>query len=251
MELDVRNIDFSYPRLEVLEDISFSIDKGDYVAVLGTNGTGKSTLLKCISKILQPDGGTVYVGEIDYRELKGTGLAKNIGYVPQRHDHSRKTVFDTVLLGRKPYIKWDVSENDMEITRQVIERLGLEDYTMRYTSELSGGELQKVIIARALAQEPRIMLMDEPTSNLDLRNQIDVLKTIKEIVEEKQISAVVAMHDLNLALKYANKFLLLKDKNVYSFGDKSTITEESIKEVYDIDVYIEEVRGELVIIPKY
>lgn len=249
MGFSVEEMAFSYSKNEILKNIGFSLDNGDYLAVLGTNGTGKSTLLKCISKILSPKKGLVYIDDICTREISGIELAKNMGYVPQTHEHSRKTVFESVLLGRKPYIKWDITQNDLDITEEVIKLLNLEAYSMRYTTELSGGELQKVIIARALAQEPKVLLMDEPTSNLDLRNQIEVLSTIKDIVEKKNISVVVAMHDLNLALRYANKFLLLKDGEVFDFGDSSVLTEEAIKDVYGVDVVIEEFQGLSVVIP--
>ncbi|NMA85703.1 MAG: ABC transporter ATP-binding protein, partial [Tissierellia bacterium] len=160
-----------------------------------------------------------------------------------------KTVFDSVLLGRKPYIKWDIENKDIEIVENVLKLLGLEEYSLSYTSELSGGELQKVVIARALAQEPKILLMDEPTSNLDLKNQIEVLEIIQEIIKVQKISAIITMHDLNLALRFANKFLLLKDGEIFDFGDSTIINPQSIKEVYDVDVIIEKYLGIPVIIP--
>ncbi|MBV1820738.1 ABC transporter ATP-binding protein [Anaerosalibacter bizertensis] len=249
MTLLVNNISFSYPKKDVINNIAFSLRQGDYLAVLGTNGAGKSTLLKCLNKILKPQSGVVYINGIDSSRLKGPELAKNIAYVPQSHDCSKKTVFDSILLGRKPYIKWDVTQRDIDIVENVLKLLNLENYSMRYTNELSGGELQKVIIARALVQEPKVLLMDEPTSNLDLKNQIEVLKTIKYIVNERKISAIVAMHDLNLALRFANKFLLLKEGEVFDFGDATILNSELIKNVYDIDVAIEEFSGIPVVIP--
>lgn len=249
MTLLVDKISFSYPKKDVINKIAFSIEQGDYLAVLGTNGAGKSTLLKCLNKILKPQSGTVYINGIDSSRLKGPELAKNIAYVPQSYDCSRKTVFDFILLGRKPYIKWSVNQRDIDIVENVLKLLNLENYSMRYTNELSGGELQKVIIARALAQEPKVLLMDEPTSNLDLKNQIEVLKTVRYIVNERKISAIVAMHDLNLALRFANKFLLLKEGEVFAFGDATILNSELIKNVYGIDVAIEKFSGIPVVIP--
>jgi iron complex transport system ATP-binding protein len=249
MTLLADNISFSYPKNDVIKKITFSLKEGDYLAVLGTNGAGKSTFLKCLNKILKPQLGTVYVNGIDSSELKGKELAKNMAYVPQSHDYSQKTVFDSVLLGRKPYIKWDVSQNDIDIIEDILHLLNLESYAMRYTSELSGGELQKVVIARALAQQPKVLLMDEPTSNLDLKNQIEVLSIIKEIINKQKISAIVTMHDLNLALRFANKFLLLKEGELFGFGNAAILNEESIKSVYGIDVVIEEYLGIPVVIP--
>ncbi|MBU5438419.1 ABC transporter ATP-binding protein [Tissierella sp. MSJ-40] len=249
MTLLADNISFSYPKNDVIKKITFSLKEGDYLAVLGTNGAGKSTFLKCLSKILKPQLGTVYINGIDSSTLKGRELAKNIAYVPQSHDYSKKTVFDSVLLGRKPYIKWDVSQNDIDIIEDILHLLDLESYSMRYTDELSGGELQKVIIARALAQQPKVLLMDEPTSNLDLKNQIEVLSIIKEIINTQKISAVITMHDLNLALRFANKFLLLKEGELFAFGNATILNKESIKSVYDVDVVIEEYLGIPVVIP--
>lgn len=249
MSLEVENLEFSYPKRDLLEDIGFSIEEGDCLAVLGTNGAGKSTLLKCLNKILKPRGGTVYINNIDTSQLKGVELAKNIAYVPQSHDSSRNTVFDTVLLGRRPHISWDVGKRDMEIVSNVLELLKLEDYSMCYTDELSGGELQKVVIARALAQQPKVLLMDEPTSNLDLKNQMEVLRIMKEISDKQSITVVVTMHDLNLALRFANKFLLLKEGKLFDFGDGSIVNSHSIKAVYGIDVVIEDYAGIPIVIP--
>lgn len=249
MILSVRDLYFSYPKKNILHNINFSIEEGDCLAVLGTNGAGKSTLLKCLNKILEPQSGHIYLNNKDISELNGSYIAQNIAYVPQKHQYSRKTVFDSVLLGRKPYIKWNVDNEDMKIVENVLNLLELEDCSLSYTNELSGGELQKVVIARALAQEPKILLMDEPTSNLDLKNQIEVLKIVDEIIETQKISAIITMHDLNLALRFANKFLLLKDGEIFDFGDSIVINPKSIKEVYGVDVFIEEYSGIPMVIP--
>ena len=175
MILTVQGIQFTYPGRSVLESISFSVERGEFLAVLGTNGTGKTTLLKCINRILKPAAGTVLVGKDSVSTLSRNALSKKVGYVEQQRTGSRATVFNAVLLGRKPYIEWDITQKDMEIASQALETLGLSEYALRFLDELSGGELQKVIIARALAQEPELLLMDEPTSSLDLKNQLEVL----------------------------------------------------------------------------
>ncbi|HHV34717.1 MAG TPA: ABC transporter ATP-binding protein [Syntrophomonadaceae bacterium] len=249
MILSVKNMAFSYPSREVLNSVSFAITEGKCIGVLGTNGTGKSTLLKCIDRILKPQGGTVYVGGEDIHNMSDRVLAQKIGYVAQNQQQTRCTVFDSVLLGRKPYIKWDVSDQDIEIVEHILHTFDLSEYAMRYTDELSGGELQKVVIARALAQQPKVLLLDEPTSNLDLKNQLDVIDTIKEIVEKQKLSAVVTMHDLNLALRFADKFLLLKGGEVYAAGGSEIINPENIKEVYDVDVVIQDCYGTPVVVP--
>ncbi|HLR34020.1 MAG TPA: ABC transporter ATP-binding protein [Tissierellales bacterium] len=249
MTLLAENISFSYPKNDVLHDITFSLKEGDLLAILGTNGAGKSTLLKCLNRILKPQSGTVYINGTDNSVLEEVELAKNIAYVPQSHSYSTQTVFDFVLLGRRPYIKWDLEQEDIKVVEEVLHLLELEDYSMRYTNELSGGELQKVIIARALVQQPKVLLMDEPTSNLDLKNQMEVLSTIREIIDTQKISAIITMHDLNLALRFANKFLLLKEGELFDWGDAGILNPESIKSVYNLDVVIKDYSGIPVIIP--
>lgn len=249
MILSVRGIRFSYPGHPVLSDIGFSVERGECLAVLGTNGTGKSTLLKCLNRILTPQAGTVLIGPDSIDRLGRNELAQKIGYVEQKREGSRCTVFDAVLLGRKPYIRWDVTKKDLEITDKALAALGLSGFAMRYLDELSGGELQKVVIARALGQEPELLLMDEPTSNLDLKNQLEVLQIIRRVTEERGISAVVTMHDLNLALRFADKFLFLKDGFVFAGGGPEVVTPATIENVYSVPVIIQNYGSKSVVIP--
>jgi len=250
MILNVQGIRFHYPGRPVLEEASFAMGKGEVLAILGTNGAGKTTLLKCLNRILTPIAGTVLIEDQPTSALSRNALAQKMGYVEQQRNGSRATVFNTVLLGRKPYIRWDITQNDMEIASQALETLGLAEFALRYLDELSGGELQKVIIARALAQEPKILLMDEPTSSLDLRNQIEVVNLIRQISRERGIAAVVAMHDLNLALRFADRFILLKDKTIYAGGGSEVITPENIETVYAVPVTIVAHNGSRVVIPR-
>lgn len=249
MILSVQNLAFKYPSHQVLKDIKFTVQAGECLAILGTNGTGKSTLLKCLNRILKPQTGTVFLEEDELFKLNRIKMAQNIGYVAQNHESSRNTVFDTVLLGRKPYIKWDASKKDLEIANNAIQMLGLEKYALRYVDELSGGELQKVIIARAVAQEPKILMFDEPTSNLDLKNQLEVISIIKEIVKNKHISAIVTMHDLNLALRFADKFMFIKEGKIFATGGMEVMTSENIQSVYSVSVNIEKFGTTPVVIP--
>lgn len=185
MILSVKGMKFSYPGNEVLDNVGFTAKEGELVAILGPNGTGKTTMLKCINRILKPLAGTVYIKSENIKNLTGKEIAKKVGYVEQQRIGSRSTVFNTVLLGRKPHIHWDITSKDIEIAGKSLEALNISDYALRYLDELSGGELQKVIIARSLAQEPELLLMDEPTNHLDLKNQLDVLNTIRRITREK------------------------------------------------------------------
>ncbi|TZE80957.1 ABC transporter ATP-binding protein [Calorimonas adulescens] len=249
MILSVNGLKFKYPGRRVLQDIDFSVEKGDCLAILGTNGVGKSTLLKCINRILKPQSGAVYIQEDEIFKLSRNELAQKVGYVAQKHEGARLTVFDAVLLGRKPYIKWDASPKDMEVTRRVLKLMELEDYSLRYLDELSGGELQKVVIARALAQEPNILLLDEPTSNLDLKNQVEVIAIIKKVVKEQQIAAIVTMHDINLAIRFADKFIFLKNGTIFAAGGVEIITPKNIESVYSVPVAVEKFNNIPVVLP--
>lgn len=249
MILSVQGLDFKYPSHKVLKDVSFSLEKGECLAILGTNGTGKSTLLKCINRILKPQKGSVLIDELDISKLNQIELAKRIGYVSQSNSTIRTTVFDAVLIGRKPYIKWDVTKKDLDIVNNAIKMLGLEKYALRYIDELSGGELQKVIIARALAQEPKVLMLDEPTSSLDLKNQLEVINIIKNVVNNNKISALVTIHDLNLALRFADKFILLKDGKIFAAGGQEVMTPKNIERVYSVPVKVEKISSKMIVVP--
>lgn len=250
MVLSVNKVEFSYGSVPVLRDVNFEVKRGDFISILGVNGSGKSTLMKCINRILAFKEGVIMVEDRDLKKMKNIEIAQKIGYVPQNSETGYVTVFDAVLLGRKPYIKWDVSRKDMELTEKVLKVMGLEDYSLRYINELSGGELQKVVIARALVQEPQLLLLDEPTSDLDLKNQLEVMKIIKEVSATQKIASVVVMHDINLALRYSDKFIILKDGQVFTTGGKEVITPEIIKETYGVDVHVTDFDGIPLVIPK-
>jgi iron complex transport system ATP-binding protein len=172
-----------------------------------------------------------------------------VAYVSQSNQSTTTTVFDSILIGRKPYIKWDVGKNDLNIVNETIKMLNLEKFALKNVDELSGGEYQKVLIGRALAQETDVLMLDEPTSSLDLKNQLEVLQLIKEIAYLKNITAVVTIHDLNLALRFADQYILLKDGVIHAAGGKEVITEANIKEVYGVDVTVEQVNNRSVVVP--
>lgn len=242
------NLRFAYNTKEILDKISFEVKQGEILFIIGPNGCGKSTLLKCLNGILKPDG-AVYVGEDEIKFLSNREIAKRIGYVPQRAETNHLTVFDMVLLGRKPHIRWGMSNKDIEIVKRVIRMLGLEALSLRRLTELSGGELQKVIIARALAQEPKIILLDEPTNNLDLKNQIEVMKMLTEIAKKQKISVIVTMHDLNMASLYADRIIMLKDSKIFVMGGVEILAPENIEEVYGLKVSVLNHDGKPLIIP--
>lgn len=185
--VEVQNIHYAYGRgaPEVLAGVGFQAEPGQCVAVLGNNGAGKSTLLKCVDRIYPAREGAVLVQGQNVLQLRGGALAQQVAYVPQMVEPAELTVFDVVLLGRKPYIRWDAGEDDRAMVTGLLERLSLTHLALRRMSELSGGEAQKVALARALAQEPKFLLLDEPTSSLDLHNQHEVLRTVRAVARER------------------------------------------------------------------
>ena len=227
----------------VLRDLSMSETAGHCLALLGNNGAGKSTCLKCINRILSQQEGVIAVNARDVKTMTRGEIAKNMAYVEQHTAVSRLTVYDTVLLGRKPHMKFGPTPEDYAIVDASIARMHLEDFQLRYVDELSGGELQKVVLARALAQQPRVLLLDEPTASLDLYNQHDVMRNVSEIAKTDNLLAIVVIHDLNLALQYCDRFMLIHDGGTFRYGDDSIITEETIREVYRVDASIVTVNG--------
>ncbi|HNV39025.1 MAG TPA: ABC transporter ATP-binding protein, partial [Methanoculleus sp.] len=204
MILEVDGVAFTYRSAPVIREVTFGVRPHQILAILGPNGVGKTTLLKCMNAILKPKAGSIFVDEIDLLRADRMEIARKVGYVPQRCEAGRLTAFDAILLGRRPHIRWDVTEADLRIVEAAIRMLDLEALSLRYIDEMSGGELQKVSIARALVQEPRVLLLDEPTSSLDLKNQLEILGIVRSVVTDHDVAAVMTMHDLNMALRYAD-----------------------------------------------
>ena len=246
--IEIKNVSFSYGSKAAVKDISFDVPFGECVAVLGNNGSGKSTLITCLNKVLTPKTGKVVIDEVDALQMSRLDIAQHISYVAQKNEMSQMTVFDSVLLGRKPYIKWVVSQEDIDICNGIIDKLGLSSFKLKYIDELSGGELQKVMLARALAQQPKLMLLDEPTSNLDPKNQYEMLALVRNLTIERQICSVIVLHDITLALRYCDRFLFIKDGEVYKYGDHSIVTPETIAAVYDVSSTIETINGQKIVV---
>jgi iron complex transport system ATP-binding protein len=181
--------------------------------------------------------------------MRGTEIARHFGYVPQKYSEESLTVFDAVLLGRKPYIQWSASRVDLSIVEDVLKRLQMDHLALRTLDRLSGGEYQKVLIARALVQEPEILLLDEPTSNLDLKNQLQVMNIIRKAVRDYQISAVISLHDINLAIRFVDHFLMLKEGKVRFLAPKAEVTPGDIEDIYGVKVMIRHINEHQVIIP--
>lgn len=242
--MQVKNLCYHYKGCpEVLKDVSFDIVPGQFLAILGNNGVGKSTLLKCLNHILKPDNGQVLLNREDLLAMSTREVAKRVAFVSQAVPDTQMTVHDVVMLGRRPYMSWGFTETDHEIGHDAMHRLDVEDMRGRFLNELSGGEKQKVMLARALAQQPKALLLDEPTSALDIQNQHQVLRMVRDICHKDNMIAVVVIHDLNLALRYCDRFLLLKDGQVHRYGDHSVLDKDALLEVYGVAAKVVEVEG--------
>ena len=242
--IDVRDLHFSYGQKEILHGLSFTAESGEVIAVLGNNGAGKSTLITCINRINKPMGGEVEIDGKPIHEMKRKDIARLVAYVPQKSDISELSVFDCVLLGRKPYIRWNTGDDDIWICRDMIAKLGLERLQLRDMDELSGGEQQKVMLARALVQKPKVMLLDEPTSSLDPRNQLEMMALIRNIAKQDGITVLVVLHDLNLALRFCDRLFFLKDGRCYRYCAPDELDSATINEVYGIGADIIEKEGD-------
>ena len=242
--MEIKNLSYHYKGYpQVLNDVSFDIEPGQFLAILGNNGVGKSTLLKCFNHILKPDAGEVLLEGNNLLKMSGREVAKQVAFVSQSVPSTQMTVHDVVMLGRRPYMKWGFTPEDHAIVHEAMDRMGLNAMRGRFLGQLSGGEKQKVMLARALAQQPKALLLDEPTSALDIQNQYQVLKIVRNICHKDNMVAVVVIHDLNLALRFCDQFLLLKDGKVYRHGDRSILDSTALKEVYGVDAKVVEIEG--------
>ncbi|WP_069649119.1 ABC transporter ATP-binding protein [Caloranaerobacter ferrireducens] len=240
--IEVESLYFSYGDSLVLRDINFKIEKGEFVSIIGPNGSGKSTLLKNMISIYKPSRGLIKIDGKELGEYKAKELAKKVAIVPQdtniAYDFS---VFDVVMMGRNPYLGRFQKESykDFQIVKdslKLTDTLHLKDKSI---NQISGGERQRVIIARALAQQPEIILLDEPTSHLDINHQLEILSLLKKLNTEKNMTIVIVIHDINLATRYSNKMILLNKGEILSIGKpKEVITYENIEAAYNLNVVI-------------
>ena len=205
----------------ILRDVSFELDSGHFLAVLGNNGVGKSTLLKCINRILTADSGSCRVDGEDLLALPHREIAKRVAFVAE-HDH--------------------------DVVHDAMRYLNLEDMRGRFLNRLSGGERQKVMLARALAQEPTLLLLDEPTSSLDIRNQYQVLQITRDLCREQNLTAMIVIHDLNLALRFCDRFLLLREGEVYRYGGAEIFDADALRDVYGVRGSIVQVQGQSLVL---
>ncbi len=243
--IEIKNLSCHYKSgPKVLKDVSFTLERGKFLAILGNNGAGKSTLLRCMDRILPVETGDVLLNGKSLLQMPPKETARHLAYVSQNIPSTEMTVHDCVMLGRKPYMNWAFTKNDHQIVHDCMDRLGLQgDIQGRYLSQLSGGQRQMVALARALAQQPEVLLLDEPTSSLDVRNQYHVLRLVRSVCRQDSISAIIVIHDLNLALRFCDEFVLLVDGKVYRQGDLSILDRQALWDVYGIQGRIATVNG--------
>lgn len=237
MEIRIDDMSFSYSSVPVLRDISLDLSGPGFVSIMGPNGVGKSTLIHCINKILEPSSGTVFIDGTDLKDITIKDLAKEMGYVPySANDSFPLTVVDTVMMGRHPYSKWNTLDHDLDVVYDTLKMLGISHLAMRQFNELSAGQHQKVMLARGLVQEPKVLLLDEPTSNLDIRHQLEVTKLLKRLSVDKGILIIMISHDINIAAKFADKVIMMYQGRIFDAGLPSeVITEENLRTVYGVE----------------
>lgn len=242
---------FSYGNTIIIRQATFELQDGEILSILGPNGCGKTTLLKCINMLLKPEG-KVLVDNIDLRTLNARDLAMLMGYVPQMHSPGFPyKVIDVVVSGRTPRLGFSVpSEKDYEIARNALNRVGVSHLADKFYTQLSGGELKLVLIARALVQEPKVLLLDEPTSHLDFKNRIIVLKILREIADDG-IAVIMSEHDPNLASLISDNVLLMRSKgDIIGYGNpKEILTPDNIVKVYGLNIEVFERGGSRYIFP--
>jgi len=241
--INARQLSYSYGHLRGLEDVSFSVQQGDFFIIIGPNGSGKTTLLKCISGILRPRTGRLEILGAAVQAYSRKSLARSIALVPQTAPVDFPfTVTEVVLMGRSPHlgILGVEHQQDLERARQAMDFTGVASLAHRRLDQLSGGERQRVMIARAICQGPRIILLDEPTASLDLAHQVRVMDLMERLRHEKKVTILMSSHDINLAALYGNRLMLLKEGHVVSIGPPAEVlTFQTLEAAYGCPLLVD------------
>ena len=248
--LKCEKLSFRYSKAggEVLQGASLELEQGQIGIVLGKNGSGKTTLFKNILGIHNPKNGKISFDGENLLKMPRRERARRIAYVPQDIRFGDLSVFDSVLLGRVSYFGMKAGNEDYQAVEKILSDMGLSKFAERNVTALSGGERQKIAIARAMAQEPKMMIFDEPTGNLDIANEQLIIQEAKKLAREKNISILSSLHDLNQALAFGDKFFFMKDGVIRYTGGKEIVNEDVIYDIFDIRVKIATIDGRKVII---
>ena len=248
--LNVENLTFRYSKFSrpVLNGASLELQPGEIGILLGKNGSGKTTLFKNILGINKPGSGRILFEGEDLLKMSRKERARRIAYVPQDIHFGALTVFDSIMLGRISYFGLKSGDDDYKAVEKILMDMHLEGFAFRMVDELSGGERQKIAIARAMAQEPKMMVFDEPTGNLDIANEQLIIEEARKLAKEKNIAILSSLHDLNQALAFGDKFFFLKNGVVKYAGGREIITPEVVKDTFDVDVRIREIDGQTVVL---
>jgi len=238
--LEIKNLYYTINNKKILDNISFDISSGDFISVLGPNGAGKTTLIKNITNIIHYNSGLILLNNKDIKKYRKKEFSKNVAYIPQSINIDYNfSVKDIVLMGRLPYLKLfeEYTDKNYEICEKIMKELHIFEFRDRSILTLSGGEQQRVFIARALAQNSNILVLDEPISELDIGNQINTMTLLKKLNKEKKITIITVLHDINIALNFTSKCLLLKKGKIieYDFTEK-VLNQENVKSIFNIDM---------------
>ena len=248
--LKVDNLTFRYSKFSrpVLNGASLELQPGEIGILLGKNGSGKTTMFKNILGINKPGSGKILFEGEDLLKMSRKERARRIAYVPQDIHFGALTVFDSIMLGRISYFGLKSGDEDYKAVEKILMDMHLESFAFRMVDELSGGERQKIAIARAMAQEPKLMVFDEPTGNLDIANEQLIMEEARKLAKEKNIAVLSSFHDLNQALTFGDKFFFLKNGVVKYAGGREIVTPEVVKDTFDVDVSIREIDGRTVVL---